>query len=442
MSRKETLLKGTFILTITGLITRVIGFFYRIFMSHLFGESGVGLYQLIFPVYALIFSFSSAGIEIALSRCVSKYLALNNKKKASEMLYTSITLSLTLSILSTLLLQKYAYFISNNYLQNADTYELLIILSYIFPFASLHSCIVGYYMGIKQTKIISISQLIEQGVRVLSVLLIYKLCIPLHFHFSISAAVTGLIFGEISSAAFCIHSIRKKVLSSHIKHLTFTNFLSCSAELLHLSFPLTGSRVLLNILQSIEAVSIPISLELYGLTSKESLTIYGVLTGMALPCILFPSAITNAVSTMLLPTVSEIQALDDINTLKILVKKTIVSCTLLGISCCIGFLFSGNFIGKILFNSSLAGKFILTLAWICPFLYTNNTLISIINGIGKTMVSFVINAFTLSLRILSVLKLIPIYGIYGYLIGLLLSQILSFIFSLLFLYKKLKAKVL
>ena len=48
--QKHALLKGTFILTATGLLTRVMGFFYRIFLSHTFGEEGVGLYQLIFPV--------------------------------------------------------------------------------------------------------------------------------------------------------------------------------------------------------------------------------------------------------------------------------------------------------------------------------------------------------------------------------------------------------
>ena len=69
MSRKRAIIKGTFILTLTGFATRFMGFFYRIFLSHTFGEEGVGLYQLVFPIYALCFSLTSAGIELALSRC-------------------------------------------------------------------------------------------------------------------------------------------------------------------------------------------------------------------------------------------------------------------------------------------------------------------------------------------------------------------------------------
>ena len=75
-----------------------------------------------------------------------------------------------------------------------------------------------------------------------------------------------------------------------------------------------------------------------------------------------------------------------------------------------------------LFHSPSAGDFIVTLAWMCPFLYTNNTLLSILNGIGKTNLSFFINAISLVIRIAGVLLFIPKIGIYGYLWGLLISQ--------------------
>ena len=51
MSQKHFLLKGTFILTVVGILTRVMGFFYRIFLSRSFPAEEIGLYQLIFPVY-------------------------------------------------------------------------------------------------------------------------------------------------------------------------------------------------------------------------------------------------------------------------------------------------------------------------------------------------------------------------------------------------------
>lgn len=433
MTHKQAIMKGTFILTLTGFATRFMGFFYRIFLSHTFGEECVGLYQLVSPIYTLCFSLTSAGIELALSRCVATRIAQGQPKEARKLLYTSLFLTVTASCITTLLLQQNAVSISQTFLQEPRCTDLLIILSYVFPFSSIHSCICGYYFGLKQTKIPAVSQLIEQTARIASVYFIYLYGERNGIHFGISLAVAGLIAGEITSSLFCLRSIYGNKEFSKLSLFSLQKYFKYGRELITLSLPLTGNRVLLNILQSIEAVSIPVKLQTYGMSLKDSLSAYGVLTGMALPCILFPSAITNSISTMLLPTVAEIQALNNREELTNLIKKVSYSCIFLGSICCVALLAFGKWIGIFLFDSSMAGDFIITLAWICPFLYTNNTFISIINGIGKTTLSFAINSVSLSIRIFCVFFLIPVLGIQGYLWGLLASQLSTFFFCLLYL---------
>lgn len=438
MSRKHLLLKGTFILTATGFITRFMGFFYRIFLSHTFGEEGVGLYQLIFPVYALGYSLTCAGIELALSRLVARELTKGNEKNARQLLITSLFLTVSFSLAVTFFLQQSSAFLAKNVLCDLRCTRFLLILSYVFPFAAVHSCICGYYFGRKQTRIPALSQLLEQGVRILSVFLLYQYLTKYSISFDISIAVTGLIAGEAFSSLFCLYAVRNRHLFGPFAPPAPSTFFNHTKELLCLSAPLTASRILLNILQSIEAVSIPIRLQIYGMTVKESLSIYGVLTGMALPCILFPSAITNSVSTMLLPTVAEIQASSHRLGLKNLVKKVTYSCIFLGSICCVFFITFGKWFGKTLFHSPLAGDFIFLLAFMCPFLYPNNTLLSVINGIGKTTLSFFINTLSLGIRIFSVWILIPPFGILGYLYGLLASQICIFLLCIFFLSNFLK----
>lgn len=436
MSVKRTILKGTFILTITGFATRFMGFFYRIFLSHTFGEEGVGLYQLIFPVYALCFSLTCAGIETALARCVAKRASTGKKKEAKMLLSTSIALSVSLSVIVMLLLQNHAELIAARFLQEERCVNLLIILSYAFPFASVHSCIVGYYLGLKETKIPAFSQLIEQLVRILSVYLFYLIGMKNGTKFGISIAVGGLIAGEIASSMFCLKTISKKETVCRCltkKSTALTEYTAFAGELFLLSAPLTASRVLLNLLQSVEAVSIPLKLQSHGLSVSQSLSIYGVLTGMALPCVLFPSAITNSISTMLLPTVAEAQTLNRGRQMRNIIQKSVCCCVLLGSLCCIILLATGQWIGHFIFNSRSAGDYIVTLAWMCPFLYANTTLISIINGIGKTALSFLINTFSLILRIFSVFYCIPLLGIEGYLLGLLFSQLAAFVLCILYL---------
>lgn len=423
MSRKRTFIKGAFILTITGILSRCIGFSYRIFLSQTFGAEGLGLYQLIFPVYALCFALSTAGIETAIARTVSTKVALNQHERAKSFLLTGMLLSLSLSIFCMIGLQHYAQQISTFFLNDARTYDLLLILSYAFPFASVHSCITGYYLGLKQTTIPSSSQLIEQVFRVGSIYCIYNICLANGLECNISLAVIGLLLGEVISSAYSVFCITGK------KHHLFSTLLTKKIvsenlhDLLPLAIPLTATRIILNLLQSIEAVSIPSQLQIHGLSSSEALTVYGVLIGMALPCLLFPTALTSAVSSMLLPTVAEIQALNSKKEIKQIITKTTQYCTLLGLFCLISFFVFSDTIGILLFQNEEVGDYLKVLAWLCPFLYLNTNLLTIINGLGKVNSTFILNVTGLLIRISCIYFLIPNIGITGYLWGLLVSQI-------------------
>lgn len=423
MSRKQTIIRGTFILTATGFLCRFMGFFYRIFLSRTFGEEGVGLYQLIFPVYSLCFALTAAGLETAISRTVAQKVSLGRKKEAREILLLGLFLSLLLSCICVLLLQGNAAFIAERFLGDSRCEALLIPLSYALPFAAIHSCICGYCYGMKETKIPAVSQLLEQTARIAAVYLFYMVLMKKEGEASITIAVLGLVAGEMLSALYAVKALSKSAHPLAKLNFTYADLGSRIRELIPLSLPLTANRVLINLLQSIEAISIPACLLMFHHSNSEALSIYGVLTGMALPCILFPSAITSSISIMLMPTVAEIQATSNHKEMGSVIKKVTGSCFILGLGCCFLFLVLGNWMGTVLFGSALAGKFIVTLAWICPFMYSNTALLSVINGLGKTTSTFLINSFGLLIRIGSVFAAIPVFGIQGYLWGVLVSQL-------------------
>lgn len=425
---KHTMIKGTLVLTIAGLISRFMGFFFRIFLSHAFGEENVGLYQLIFPVYTLCLSLGTAGIETALSHITAKKISLGKKNEAQNILYAAIIVTVILSLIQILIIQKNAAHIAHSFLGDERCVELLIIISYALPCASVHCCICGCSFGMQQTRIPALSQLIEQSTRILTVILLFFYLKSVGEIPSIHLAVVGIVAGEFASAFYSARSF------SHMKMFmarpSFSALGRDTRELLMLSAPLTANRTAVTLLQSIEAASIPASLRLFGYSSSEALSIYGVLTGMALPCILFPSAITSSVGTMLTPAVTTAVSTGTRADIKRLTARAAGSCFILGLFCCLCFLLTGNLLGNLIFHSNSAGKFILTLAWICPFLYTNTALISTINGLGKTTASFLINTSCLTVRILSVYFIIPLLGIQGYLLGLLASQIMESILAL------------
>ena len=211
MSRKQALLRGTFILTATGIATRLMGFFYRIFLSRTFHAEGVGLYQLIFPVYALCFSFTAAGIQVALSRIVASRISLHQEREAVLTLRVSLFLTVILSAAATLFLQHNARWIASELLSDKRCADLLVAMSWSFPFAAVHSCICGYYFGKKQTKVPAISQLLEQFVRIFSVWFFYKIGLHYSSEVHITIAVFGLVCGEVAAAAYSAWMLKRTI---------------------------------------------------------------------------------------------------------------------------------------------------------------------------------------------------------------------------------------
>ena len=207
-------------------------------------------------------------------------------------------------------------------------------------------------------------------------------------------------------------------------------------EIFKYSIPLTTTRIIVGLLQSVENIYIPQNLLLAGYSTKEALSLFGVLSGMALPLILFPTAITNSLSTMLLPAVSEQNVENSHTKLSGMLKKTIGFCMLLGFTCFAGFFILGKFLGNILFHSSMAGTFIMSLSFICPFLYTNTSLLAVINGLGKTGFTFFINIVSTLIRLFFVFYMIPRFGILGYLWGVLCSQLFAFVISFSYINKR------
>lgn len=421
---RHRLIRSAFLLTLAGMISRCMGFFFRIFLSHAFGEEHVGLYQLIFPLYTLCLSLGTAGIETALSRSTARSVSLGDPVKAVRTLYAALLFTVSLSALELVFLQKYAGALAVSFLGDVRCTEMILAVSYALPFASVHCCLSGYCFGMQKSAVPAISQLVEQAVRILSVVSLYCVSVQMHGKEpSIVLAAAGIAAGELASALFSVCVLAKKKTFA-VRFRTAPVFKEMPA-LLTLSLPLTVNRTAVTLLQSVEAVSIPLCLRVSGMTGGEALSVYGVLTGMALPCILFPSAVTSSVATVLMPEISKAQAREDRSGILQLLFQSAGSCFLLGLFCCLVFLLAGPAAGELLFHSELAGRLILTLAWICPFLYTNAALISTINGLGKTGFTLLINLTGLGIRIAGVFFGIPRFGIQGYLWGLLASQIAS-----------------
>lgn len=434
MKRSHPFIAGTIILTATGLVSRLIGFFYRIYLSRLFGEEGMGVYQLLSPVLALTFSVTAAGLQTAISKYVAGECQGRDSRSSFRFVCTGTIFSLILSFLCMGVLIRFSEQIAAQFLLEPRTASMLRIIACSIPVGGVHSCINGYFYGIKKAGIPAATQLIEQFCRITCVLAASRIAAARHTHPTINAAVIGLVVGEFFAmvvSLLAIFSRMKKAAPAYGSPVV--SYRHAGTALLKLSFPLSLTRLVINLLQSVEAVYIPSMLLSYGYDTVTALSVYGVLTGMALPLLFFPNALTGSISLMLLPVVSEADAAGKKDVVRRATEKTVYSCLLLGGLCTLGFLLFGNLMGRILFASELAGRFICSLSFLCPFLYLGTTLSSILHGLGRAGGVFFVNVSSLLIRLFFVFFLLPRYGIDCYMFGMLLSQIYSAVLFLLLL---------
>jgi stage V sporulation protein B len=428
--KRNNIFKGTIILTLAGFITRIIGFFYRIFLSNAMGTEWLGIYNLVFPVYAICFTIYATGIQTSISRIVAAEIGKRNPKNVYKTLRIGLLMSVSLALFLSFLVYFNADYIAQRFLLEPRSASSLRILAFVFPCCGVTACINGYYYGLKKAGVPALTQLVEQTIRVV---LVYALALYAgggSLKVTIELAVFGIVIGEVAS---CIYNSVSIFLTKSPKEILVfgpdpdaktSRRREIVKSMVSLSVPLSANRLFISILHSIEAILIPTMLRRFGLSTKDALSIFGILSSMSMPFIMFPTAVINALAVLLLPTISEAQA---VNNEKLIGKTTAVSVKysmIIGIISTGIFIIFGNDLGIAVFHNKLAGSYLTILAWLCPLIYLTTTLGSIINGLGKAHITFINSILGTLSKIALIIFLIPNYGIKGYLISVLFGQLI------------------
>ena len=425
---RHPLITGTLILSSANIINRIIGFFYRVYLSRIFGAEGMGIIQLTGPVSAMVFALTGAGMQTAISKCVSA-ISLTERKRRREYLYYGLSFVLLFSAICSYLVYTYADLLSVRFLSEARTAPILRVLAFSFPLSAAHACINGYFLGKRKTLLPAISQLVEQLVRVSIVYICCSSFLATDDIPDLTFTAWGACLGE--AAALCVSSIgliinsRKAAGGLKLIAHPANKDKNILTTLLKMAVPLSANRLAVNFLGSIEAIRIPIMLQVYGMSDSAALSTYGILTGMALPVLFFPGAFTGALSAMLLPTISEAHSKNDKERIKTITINATFFVIFAGLIFGILFFMFSDFLGAVVFKEPLAGVYIRALCLLCPFMYVNGIFTGILQGLGKAMTIFFINVTGLLIRLGFVFFLIPRMGIKGYLTGLLVSQLYS-----------------
>ena len=428
MNCKTIILKGTIVLTVANITARIMGFFFRIYLSRAFLPSQIGVYQLLLPLYTFIAILSCGGVKTASVQLISSSDGSSEYPDPYSILKTALSYTLLLSFLCILVMHNYAEFFSKLIYGNPTQANLIRLITLALPFAAAHNCVCGCSIALGNFRISVFSQILEQAVRIFTILILKSGAIVPSDIFSVEILIFGMIFSEMCSCGYSIRAFQKYFSAPFSGKSRKCTSIFC--PLIRLAVPLTFNQILPSMFHTVEASAIPFMLRCHGYTMAESLGIYGIITGIALPCIVFPSAVTQSLSTTLLPAVSSLHSRSRSDRIVRLIRKVFILCISFGLFFNCIFFIMGKFIGNVIFENELSGIFIRTLSFICPFLYVNTCLISCLNGLGKPFYTLKCTLLAVLIRLLFIYLFVPSHGISGYLWGLLAGQIFTTVYSM------------
>ena len=296
----NSVIKGAIVVSFAGLIAKILGALYRIPLTNILQADGLGVYQTVFPIYALLLTLSSSGIPSAVSKLISsgepsdKVLA----KSLSVFLPSGLIGTIALCLLSVPLSAfqgipeaKYAY----------------IALSPAVTFVSAIACARGYFQGGSDMFPTALSQIIEQAVKLTIGLL---LCYLFRSDYALAgaAACFGVTLSEVIAAAYLFLRLKKENISCNIKQINYS-----AHKIVATVFPIALSALLLPIARVIDSFTI---INIIGNYSSRAAALYGLYTGSVESVIGVPVALCYGAAISALPQISSAAAQNDFKTAK------------------------------------------------------------------------------------------------------------------------------
>lgn len=416
------LAKHTAVMTAVNLIMRSASVFFNAYLTSKVGSAGMGLFQLVMTVYSLAVTFSCAGIKLAATRIVVESEA-NQKNDVVKTVRRCLVYALLCGCVIGALLYGFSDLISILWLSSAKTAAPLRILSFSLPFVAMSAALGGYFTAREQIPQYSAVQMIEQGIKILiTVFLLNRFSAFGKLEYSI-AIVMGMSAAEVFSFTM---SFTLKNLTAPEK--TIKNPAKMR-EILRIAIPDASGTSMRSILLTVEHLLIPKGFEKSGEGSAAALSAYGNIHGMALPVLLYPSALISSLSSLMVPDLARKNELGDKDGINRTVEKNLLRTLIFSIGCALVFALFAPALSDIVYKSNEAVMYIRILSPLVPIMYMDTVTDGMLKGLDQQIYSMRYNIIDSALCVGMVYFLLPRYSVKGYIFILYASEIINFYLS-------------
>lgn len=418
---RRSIARGVSILSLSGILCKLIGLFFTVPLTRIIGSEGLGIYQSVYPTYNLLLTLSSAGLPVAVSRMVSHYMARKDPRNAHHVFKTALWLLTGLGCFFMILM-----FACNGALtawvkEPRASLGFMAIAPCLATVCAL-SAFRGFMQGQQNMKPTAISQLVEQTVKVL-------FCLPLAYFgtrrslaLGAAGALLGITLSEVCATivVICLYFRMKKdfMLRPQLTDAAPVSTGAIASRLFSIAIPITISACIVPLAQFVDSVMMVPRMIDSGLTNEAARSLYGVFSGLVIRLINMPTALALAIAMSLVPAVSAAQAVRDEEGTRQACDQGLKLAFLIGFPCSIGMSVLARQVFGFLYRESLEpahfqiGWELLTVSSLTIVLFTVVQATSgILQGLGKQRIPMYTLIAGVSCKILMNYILVGIPGI-------------------------------
>ena len=419
---------GAVILGVSAIFVRLVGFFFRIYLSNAMGAQGMGVYSLIMSVYALTCTLATSGIATAVSRLVAEQMSLRNEANAKRVLRRAVSLSLILGCIVGVILFLSASFIGGQVMSDERTILSLRILAPGLPFLSMSSCFRGYFIARRRVGNPASAQVVEQLFKMAFIILLLGQAIPMGIEYACAVVVMGMTAGE-AVCFICTYAgyIMQKRRDNNRKKADANGV---TRQIIEIILPISVTACIRSALRLFEDILVMRGFKIFSGDSDIATGTYGMLKGMAMPLLLFPLSLMSSFVITLTPEISRLRAREEYMRLEFTIGR------ILQYTCCGGLLIVCVFmtfsreLGMLVYKEQGVGELLCQLSFLCPFMCLESVTVSILQGLGEQKASAAYNLMDCGLRVALIRALIPLSGTVGFMWMIAASNLFTSVLNL------------
>lgn len=376
----KSLFKTVALITFFSVLTRIIGFFFRIYLSRVVGAEGLGMYQVASSIFFVLMTVVASGLPLIISRMGAGFRAKKEEKNEKSLISTALIFALALSIILCLFVLLFRGLFAKMFTDQRCV-EILIVMLPSLIFSAVYAVFRGALWGQGNYFALCVTELFEQVFRIF-------VCV-LMLGASLSAIENALNVGWSMTFACLASMVFVAVLFFFYGGRMSKPSKSIFKPLVRQSTPITGIRVAGSFIQPLIALIIPARLTAIGYTSSQALALYGVAVGMTMPLLYVPTTIIGSLSTALIPDLSTAVAQGDKVHIENRVRTSIIFSLFVSAIFLPAYIGVGELAGLFLYDNALSGSLLASAAWVMIPMGITNITSALLNSLGYEVKSFV-----------------------------------------------------